>query len=122
MIVPETKYAKIDDVHIAYQIFGSGSIPVVVAPGWTSHIEYAWEEPSYAHFLERLGSFARVAWFDKHAQHVTSRQILAQLGLGEVSHRKPSTAKDARDAESHVFTNKLILDLGVRLRRLIVMK
>ncbi len=73
MIVPETKYAKIDDVHIAYQIFGSGSIPVVVAPGWTSHIEYAWEEPSYAHFLERLGSFARVAWFDKRGTGLSDK-------------------------------------------------
>ena len=83
MIVPETKYAKIDDVHIAYQIFGSGSIPVVVAPGWTSHIEYAWEEPSYAHFLERLGSFARVAWFDKRGTGLSDKvRIFQHLNRG----------------------------------------
>lgn len=73
MITPETKYAKIDNIHVAYQIFGSGSIPIVMAPGWTSHIEYAWEEPSYAYFLERLGTFGHVVWFDKRGTGLSDK-------------------------------------------------
>jgi class 3 adenylate cyclase len=72
-MIPETKYAKSGDVHIAYQIFGSGQIKLVLAPGWASHIEYAWEEPVYARFLQRLGSFARVVWFDKRGTGLSDR-------------------------------------------------
>jgi class 3 adenylate cyclase len=72
-MIPETKYAKSGDVHIAFQIFGSGSIQLVLGPGWASHIEYAWEEPSYARFLQLLGSFARVVWFDKRGTGLSDR-------------------------------------------------
>src|SRR5881409_4426742 len=73
VLIPETKYAKSGRVHIAYQIFGEGPLPLVVGPGWASHIEYAWEEPSYARLLHRLGSFARVAWFDKRGTGLSDR-------------------------------------------------
>ena len=65
MDVPQTKYAKSGEVHVAYQVFGEGPVDLLMAPGWASHIEYAWEEPSLARFLERLGRIARVTWFDK---------------------------------------------------------
>lgn len=63
-MIPESKYAKSGEVHIAYQTYGSGKINLVICPGWASHIEYAWEEPVYARFLRRFGTFARVAFFD----------------------------------------------------------
>jgi len=71
--MPETKYAKSGEIHVAYQIFGSGRINLVLGPGWASHIEYAWEEPVYSRFLQRLGSFARVAWFDKRGTGLSDR-------------------------------------------------
>ena len=73
MQVPETRYAKSGDVHVAYQEFGAGSERILLAPGWVSHIEYAWEEPSFAGFLEQLGSFARVVWFDKRGTGLSDR-------------------------------------------------
>lgn len=72
-MIPETKYAKSGDVYIAYQSFGDGPANVVFVPGWISHIEYAWEEPSFARFLRRLGSFARVVWFDKRGTGLSDR-------------------------------------------------
>jgi pimeloyl-ACP methyl ester carboxylesterase len=72
-MIPETKYAKSGDVHIAYQLFGTGTIPLVVGPGWASHMEYSWEDPTYAKFLQRLGSFARVVWFDKRGTGLSDR-------------------------------------------------
>lgn len=72
-MIPETKYAKIGSIHVAYQLFGNGPIQLVVAPGWTSHIEYAWEDPSYARLLERLGTFARVVWFDKRGTGLSDK-------------------------------------------------
>jgi class 3 adenylate cyclase len=65
MATPVTRYAKSGDVHVAYQVFGSGSIDLVFAPGFISHIENYWDHPDLARWLLRLGSFARVVIFDK---------------------------------------------------------
>jgi hypothetical protein len=54
---PKTQYARSGDVHIAYQVVGDGPRDLVCVPGWLSHIELAWEEPSLAGFLHRLASF-----------------------------------------------------------------
>jgi len=62
---PRTQYAKSGDVHIAYQVFGEGAVDLVFVPGFVSHIENYWDEPSFARWLQRLGSFSRVIMFDK---------------------------------------------------------
>jgi class 3 adenylate cyclase len=62
---PRTQYAKSGDVHIAYQVFGEGAVDLVFVPGFVSHIENYWDEPSFARWLRRLGSFSRVIMFDK---------------------------------------------------------
>lgn len=64
-MVPDTHYAKNDGVHIAYQVWGEGDVDLVLVPGFVSHVEMIWELPAAARFLERLGSFARVASFDR---------------------------------------------------------
>jgi class 3 adenylate cyclase len=46
-------------------VFGGGPLDLVFVPGWVSHVEEAWEYPSFAAFLRRLGTFARVITFDK---------------------------------------------------------
>jgi alpha-beta hydrolase superfamily lysophospholipase len=65
MAMRATHYAKSGDVHVAYQVFGSGPIDLVLAPGFVSQIENYWEHPDLARWLLRLGSFARVIMFDK---------------------------------------------------------
>ena len=62
---PETRYAKSGDVSIAYQVFGEGSINLVLSPFFISNIEHFWEDPDMSRWLARLGGFARVAMFDK---------------------------------------------------------
>ena len=64
-VVPTTRYAKSEEVNIAYQVFGDGSVDLVFVPGFISHIELAWEEPYLARFLRRLAAFTRVIFFDK---------------------------------------------------------
>jgi pimeloyl-ACP methyl ester carboxylesterase len=63
--VPETKYARSGDVHIAYQTWGDGPLTFVGVPPVISAIELSWEEPHYERFMRRLGSFARIIHFDK---------------------------------------------------------
>jgi pimeloyl-ACP methyl ester carboxylesterase/DNA-binding SARP family transcriptional activator len=70
---PETRYARNGDVSIAYQVTGTGPIDLVLVPGWVSHVEYAWEVPSYARFLRRLASFARLILLDRRGTGLSDR-------------------------------------------------
>jgi class 3 adenylate cyclase len=81
MQMPQTRYAKSGDVHIAFQVFGQGERDLVIVPGWTSHMEYAWEDPVFAHFLDRLGSFCRVTWFDKRGTGLSDREVGMLTGV-----------------------------------------
>ena len=60
-----TRYARNGDVHVAYQVLGSGAIDVVLVPGFVSHLELQWADPRSAKFLEGLASFSRLIMFDK---------------------------------------------------------
>lgn len=63
--MPDTRYARSGDVHIAYQVVGEGELNLVFVPGWVSNVELAWEESSSRRFLERLASFSKLVMFDK---------------------------------------------------------
>lgn len=69
----ETKYAKSEKVHIAYQVVGDGPLDLVLVPGWVTHLEHQWQEPLQARFLERLASFARLILFDKRGTGLSDR-------------------------------------------------
>lgn len=71
--LPETRYARSGDVHIAYQVIGDGPLDLVYVPGWISHVEYAWEEPALARFYLRLASFSRLILFDKRGTGLSDR-------------------------------------------------
>jgi pimeloyl-ACP methyl ester carboxylesterase len=70
---PVTQYAKSGDVHIAYQAFGDGPINLVMVPGFVSNVENYWDQPDFARFLYRLGSYARVVTFDKRGTGMSDR-------------------------------------------------
>jgi class 3 adenylate cyclase len=69
----ETHYAKSGDVHIAYQVTGSGPLDLVFVPGFVSHVELIWAHPRPAHFLNRLASFCRLIHFDKRSTGLSDR-------------------------------------------------
>ena len=71
--IPETKYARSGDLHIAYQVIGDGPLDIVTSPGWISHMEQQWEQPLPAHFLLRPTSYARVLLFDKRGTGLSDR-------------------------------------------------
>jgi pimeloyl-ACP methyl ester carboxylesterase len=63
--MPETAYATCGDLSLAYQVFGDGPIDLVFMPGMISHVELFWTLPDFKSFFEQLGTFCRVAIFDK---------------------------------------------------------
>ena len=68
-----TRYAKNGDINVAYQVFGEGDVDLVFVPGFISHIENYWDEPRFAQWLRRLGSFSRVILFDKQGTGLSDR-------------------------------------------------
>jgi class 3 adenylate cyclase len=68
-----THYARSGDVHIAYQVFGSGPIDLIIAPGFVSHVEACWDEPGFARWLEQFARNARVIIFDKRGTGLSDR-------------------------------------------------
>jgi class 3 adenylate cyclase len=62
---PATQYARSGKIGIAYQEIGEGSVDLVVAFPFISHLDLLWESPPMAHFIRRLASFARVILFDR---------------------------------------------------------
>jgi len=70
---PKTQYTKSGDLHIAYQVTGTGPLDLVFVPGFVSHLECQWEHPWSARFFERLGSFSRLIRFDKRGTGLSDR-------------------------------------------------
>jgi pimeloyl-ACP methyl ester carboxylesterase len=62
--VPETRYAKSDGLHIAYQIYGDGPIDIVLVSNWTWSVDLVWDHPYVAAWLKALGEMGRVVMFD----------------------------------------------------------
>jgi hypothetical protein len=63
--LPETRYAKIGDVRIAYQVIGQGALDLVFVPGFISNLDVQWEDPGFTHLLNRLSAFSRLILLDK---------------------------------------------------------
>ncbi len=78
-VFPETRYAKKDGVHIAYQVVGEGDLDLLLVSSWFSHVEARWEIPGFAHYLRRLCSFSRLISFDKHGMGLSDPIPLDRL-------------------------------------------
>ena len=73
MDVPETRYAKSGNVHVAYCIRGEGPVDLVFIPGWISNIELMWEDRWMRAWLDRMATFSRLIAFDKRGTGLSDR-------------------------------------------------
>ena len=73
MSLPRTQYARSGDVHIAFQVFGSGAVDLVFIPSWVSHLEQLWAHPGFVRLAERMAAFARVILFDRRGSGLSDR-------------------------------------------------
>jgi DNA-binding SARP family transcriptional activator/class 3 adenylate cyclase/alpha-beta hydrolase superfamily lysophospholipase len=62
---PPVRYARSDDVRIAYQVLGAGPLDLVLVHGWICTFQPGWENPRIASFYRRLASMGRLILFDK---------------------------------------------------------
>jgi pimeloyl-ACP methyl ester carboxylesterase len=74
MRAPDVHYARTPNgIHIAYQVIGDGPIDLVFVPGYAANLQWQWELPSYARFLERLASFSRLIIVDRRGAGLSDR-------------------------------------------------
>ncbi len=99
MTAPQTKYARSGGVHIAYQVIGEGPFDLVLIPGWVSHVELLWEEPTIARFFRRLASFSRLILFDKRGTGMSDPVPLTQLPTLEERMDDVRAVMDAASSE-----------------------
>jgi pimeloyl-ACP methyl ester carboxylesterase len=71
--LPDVQYARSGDVNIAYQVTGEGPFDLVFVPGFVTHLELQWAMPTFAPWLERFSSFARLIRFDKRGTGMSDR-------------------------------------------------
>jgi class 3 adenylate cyclase len=71
--VPETRYARSGDVHIAYQVVGDGPLDLVWIPSVAHHVELSWDNPVVARFLKPLSELGRLILFDKRGTGMSDR-------------------------------------------------
>ena len=67
------RYARNGDVSLAYEVFGDGERDILVTLGWVASFQSAWEDPEYARWLRRLGTFGRVIMWDKRGTGLSER-------------------------------------------------
>ena len=78
---PETRYVRAPDgAFIAFQVFGSGPIDVLLLPGFITNIDENWRVPQIADAHRKIGAFARVIAMDRRGLGVSDR-----LGPDEVA-------------------------------------
>ncbi len=70
---PRVRYAKRGGFNLAYQVVGEGPVDLVMAPGWATHLDLAWEVPGLARFLRRLASISRLVLFDERGTGLSDR-------------------------------------------------
>jgi pimeloyl-ACP methyl ester carboxylesterase/DNA-binding winged helix-turn-helix (wHTH) protein len=99
----ETHYVQSGDANIAYQVVGDGPLDLVFVMGWVSHLDYFWEEPSFAYFLDRLASFSRLILFDKRGTGLSDRVPLNQLPTLEQRMEDVHAVMDAVGSERAVL-------------------
>src|SRR5918999_585082 len=69
---PEANYARSGDVSIAYQVVGDGPVDVLLVP-FLINLVWAWEQPIFVDFFNRLAEFSRLILLDKRGTGLSDR-------------------------------------------------
>src|SRR5918997_6377630 len=69
---PEVHYARSGDVSVAYQMVGNGPVDVLLVP-FLINLVWAWEQPIFVDFCNRLASFSRLILLDKRGTGLSDR-------------------------------------------------
>ena len=71
------------EADVAYQVVGDGPLDLLYFYGIGGHIEYFWDVPDSAEFLNRLASFSRLIFFDRRGTGASDGLSLSALPTWE---------------------------------------
>jgi class 3 adenylate cyclase len=75
-VVPDTQYATTpDDVYIAYQVAGEGSVDVAWENDFVGNVDVMWETPVFGPLFGGIASFARLILHDRRGTGLSSRNV-----------------------------------------------
>ncbi len=102
MEAPDTRYAKTPDgLSIAYQVVGGGPIDIAFLPFFGA-VDLMWDDPCYAHALERLSKIGRLICCERRGLGVSDAVPLAALPTPEAWSEDVRTILDAVGSTSAV--------------------
>ncbi len=96
---PVTKYTKVGDSYVAYQVSGDGPLDLLYMPGLVSHVDMKWEYPPLRHIFERLSSFSRFISFDRRGAGASDPVSLDALPTWEDWIEDVSAVLDATESK-----------------------
>ena len=99
---PEVRYARSGGVSIAYQVAGERQLDLLYIPGWISHLDLYWEEPTVSRFLQRLGAGFRLILFDRRGTGLSERVSDDELPPLESRMEDARAVLDAAESEKPV--------------------
>lgn len=77
-VEPEIAFARVGDgAQVAWASAGEGP-PLVLVPGWLSHVERLWSHPSAASALAQLAECHRFIWYDRIGGGLSDRGRLTE--------------------------------------------
>ena len=82
-VVPETRYARLGDDRIAYQVLGDGPVDLLYAPARGESLDLRFDWPPLADFLRRLSVFSRLIMFDRRGSGASDSLAYEGLSLWE---------------------------------------
>jgi class 3 adenylate cyclase len=80
---PETKYARLGEDRIAYQVIGDGPVDLLYAPARSECLDLRFDWPPLAEFLRRVSSFTRLIMFDRRGTGASDALSYEGLSLWE---------------------------------------
>jgi class 3 adenylate cyclase len=107
-MIPETQYARLGGLHLAYQVLGTGPPDILLLDQWFSHQDAQWDVPQLAELRERLASFGRLITFDKRGAGLSDAIPTSALPSLDVLTEVIPAILDAAGSESAA----LIANLG----------
>jgi class 3 adenylate cyclase len=106
-MTPETRYARLGDMHLAYQVLGTGPPDILMLDQWFSHMDAQWDVLPLAGFRERLASFGRLIMFDKRGAGLSDPVPTMTVPTLELWMDDASAVLDAAGSEKAVVVANL---------------
>lgn len=69
------RFTRSGDVHLAYQVIGSGPLDVLLISGFVSNLEQAWEPGGPAAFFHELARDVRLILYDRRGVGLSDRTV-----------------------------------------------